>query len=128
MIAIVGYNHVASFLRRLNHDDSTVVVAARDPKVVDVPTDQDVVGFYFYDQVAGTIMVDGEEIQVASAVLHKSHMYYFGGCVYSLAQLKDKFPHEENLVHNAEVNGCSMIMCRDGRWRYFQEGDVLLEE
>lgn len=101
-------------------------VKSRDPSKVKVP--KRAFGFQFFDLVTKTVIVDGEEMELKSEQFNRSPRHYYGGRVYTLAELKLNFPNEEILISN--VRGSSSrraICCRTGEWHPFDEDDIFLK-
>jgi len=110
-------------------EETSVEIVERDPSKIEVPPGA--YCFSFYDQIVGTIIesIGDKEIAVNSAQLDKSPTYYYGGKVYTVEELKKKFPNEQTLITNVEINSCKRtIKCRNGNWRFFKDDDVLIEE
>jgi len=84
-------------------EDSSKEVAERDPAKVDVP--QGAFCFSFYDQIVGVAIEGDKEIPVSSGSLDESPKYYYGGKVYTVAELNAEFPNERILISNVEGNG-----------------------
>ena len=69
--------------------------------------------------------------ELDSKVIATSPMYYLGGRVRTLAEVKaEKNPDEEILVRNMECNGYDRVITNDNSWRWtqpLQGDDVVLE-
>lgn len=79
-------------------------------------------GFRFSTQSRGPDDLDSKE----SA---RSKMYYLGGRILTLEDVKREMPGEDILISNMENNGYSKVLVNTNSWRTivpFNEGDVLL--
>ena len=68
---------------------------------------------------------DGKPINI-----NKSCMYYLGGTIYSLEEVKEKFPKEKILISNMEINNWDHVIENKNSytaWLPFEEGDILLD-
>jgi hypothetical protein len=81
-------------------------------------------GFCFTTRERGTDDLDSRET-------HRSHMYFLGGKVRTLAEVEaDNNPNEEILRSNMRGNGYDRIITNDNSWRWTQplgKDDVVLE-
>jgi hypothetical protein len=71
-----------------------------------------------------------KEDELDSSVSAKSNMYYLGGRIMTLAEVKDEMPSEEILISNMEGNDWNKIIVNHNSWRIvrpFKENDILLE-
>lgn len=111
----------------LMSESSSQEVASRDLLKLEVP--ENAFGFRFFDVLSMTVEVEGEEVELTSKTLNKSATHYYGGTVYTAAQIKRQFPDEKILISNIEGNRYKkVIKCRTGNWQPFQKDDVLVEE
>ena len=83
--------------------------------------------FRFYDQVSTKIVVDGKTQTVYGDKKNLSPMYYPGGVVYNLEQIKALPGDYAILISNMEGNNYThVVQTRCGNFQEFKEGDVLL--
>ena len=79
-------------------------------------------GFYFITRSRGPEDLD-------SKITESSHMYFLGGRVMTLEDVKIEMPKEKILIHNMENNGYHKIIVNDNSWRItlpLNEEDVIL--
>ena len=70
----------------------------------------------------------GKKVKLTSERINVSPMRYYGGKLYTVAELKREFPNERILISNIEGNGYDKaIRCRTGNWQPFEETDVFVE-
>jgi len=110
------------------YSDETKEIDDRDPSKVDVPDGH--IGFFFFDQIVGVVILDGKEISLLSNAINRSPNHFYGGQIYTIKEMREKFPDQNDAIcNNAERNGCKyLIQTRTGSWHYFREGDVYLLE
>lgn len=80
-------------------------------------------GFYFTTRERKDNELDSKEVK-------RSKMFYLGGEVLTLAQVKKTMPTERILIGNMENNGYAKIIVNTNSWKItqpFREGDTLLE-
>lgn len=81
-------------------------------------------GFCFITRARGPDDLDSKET-------HRSHMYYLGGEVETLAQVKARaLPTDRILIQNMEGNGYERIITNNNSWRWTQplrKDDVVLD-
>lgn len=80
-------------------------------------------GFYFTTRERGEDDFDSKEVA-------RSNMYYLGGEVFTLEELKARNdPNDKTLIWNMEVNKWEKIVENTNSWKWTQplkEGDVVL--
>jgi hypothetical protein len=101
-------------------DEASVkVVNHRDSKKVNVPSGS--FGFRFFD-VKST---EEGDVKMESDRLNLSPMYYYGGRIMTLDDVRREMPNDRILISNMESNGWSrVIKCRTGNFKPFDGGDV----
>lgn len=81
-------------------------------------------GFRFYTR-------ERKENDLDSKVTKTSNMYYLGGKIETLAQVKARATKEDSiLISNMECNGWNQIITNDNSWRITQalrENDIVLD-
>ncbi|MDB4984564.1 MAG: hypothetical protein JWM20_743, partial [Patescibacteria group bacterium] len=93
----------------------------------DVKVPKNAFSFLFFDILSTTVKADGEDVELTSGRIKISPKHYYGGEVYTLAQMKEKFPNNRTLISNFEGNGWAKgILCRTGNWQVFGEEDTLV--
>lgn len=107
-------------------ESSTQEVKTRDVSKVEIP--ENAFGFKFFDILSVVVDADGEKVQLTSGRINVSPMHYYGGKLYTAAELKREFPNEHTLISSIEGNSYQkMIQCRLGNWKPFQKTDVFVE-
>lgn len=80
-------------------------------------------GFYFTTRARG-------DDELASKQTEKSNMYYLGGDVLTLEDVKSKNdPNDRILISNMECNGWDRIVVNNNSWKFtapLNKGDVVL--
>jgi uncharacterized protein (UPF0128 family) len=72
---------------------------------------------------------DGKQVELTSERLNLSPMHYYGGKLYTVAELKRDFPNNSTLISNVEGNGyAKAIKCRTGNWQPFDKTDIFIAE
>jgi uncharacterized protein (UPF0128 family) len=111
----------------LYREDSIRKVKTRDVSMIKIP--KNICGFGFFDIISATATINGKKVRIKSKRINISPTYYCGGKVYTLAELKRKFPNEEETICNIEEDKCKkIIICSDGAWREFEDNDVVLKK
>ena len=107
-------------------ESSTQEGTTRDVSKVKVP--KNAFGFEFFDILSAVVDADGKKARITSKRINVSPMHYYGGKLYTVAELKRKFPNERILISNIEDNGHrKAIRCRTGNWQPFEKTDVFVE-
>lgn len=107
-------------------ESSTHEVESREVSKVKVP--KNAFGFKFFDILSVVVDADGKEVQLTSEHINVSPMHYYGGKLYTVAELKREFPNEHTLIGNVEGNGYNKaVRCRTGNWQLFEDTDVFVE-
>lgn len=97
----------------------------RDPSKIAVP--RNVYGFRFFDILSTSVWDGDSHALLISERINKSHMYYYGGDIHTLTQIKRMFPRGHSLIRNIERYGYKkMVHCRDGGWRPLCAGDAVI--
>ncbi|MDD2786294.1 MAG: hypothetical protein PHS79_05425 [Patescibacteria group bacterium] len=100
-------------------------IETRDVSRLMVP--ENAFAFKFHDTISTTVMVDGVEVELTSKCINMSPLHYYGGKVFTLAQLRRKMPDEDILIRNVERSDSKkVILCRTGNWQPFSETDVFV--
>ena len=108
------------------NESSTQEVQTRDLSKIKVP--KNAFGFRFFDIISVVVVVDGKKVELTSERTNLSSMNYYGGKLYTLAELKLEFPNERTLISNMECNGwLKVIRCRTGNWQPFEKTGVFVE-
>lgn len=97
-------------------------VTSRDVDRVKVP--QGAFGFLFFD------LMSTEEggVKMESDRLNISPMYYYGGRIMTLDEVRREVPSAHTLIGNMEGNDYNrVIRCRTGNFKPFHDGDVYVE-
>jgi hypothetical protein len=106
-------------------ESSTQEVNTRDLSKVKVP--KNTFGFKFFDILSVVVDADGKKVPLTSERTNVSPVHYYGGKIYTVAELKREFPNDDILIGNIEGNGYKKaIRCRTGDWRPFKETDILV--
>lgn len=101
--------------------DSTHEVNTRDVSKLEVP--KDAFGFRFFDILSVVVDADGREVKLTSEQINISPMHYYGGKIYTIAELKREFPNND-----IKGNGYKKVIhCRTGNWQLFEETDIFIE-
>lgn len=107
-------------------ESSTREVRTRDISNIEVP--KNAFGFKFFDVLSAIVNANGNQVELTSKRINVSPMHYYGGKLYTVAELKIAFPNERILIGNIEGNGHKMaIQCRTGNWQSFNDGDIFVE-
>ena len=107
-------------------ESSTQEVKTRDVSKVKVP--KNAFGFKFFDILSVVVDTDGKKVKLTSERINVSPKHYYGGKLYTVAELKREFPNERILISNIEGNGYpKAIRCRTGNWQPFEKTDVFVE-
>lgn len=107
-------------------ESSTHEVESREVSKVKVP--KNAFGFKFFDILSVVVDADGKKVQLTSEHINVSPMHYYGGKLYTVAELKREFPNERTLIGNIEGNGYKKaVRCRTGNWQPFEDTDVFVE-
>lgn len=81
-------------------------------------------GFYFTTRARNDDELDSKEVA-------KSPMYYLGGEIFTLDQVKAKNnPNDRILISNMEINGYNRIVVNTNSWKWTQplnKDDVVLD-
>ena len=105
------------------YEYSTESIDHRDSSKVKVP--KNAFAFRFFDR---------EEVESNGEILkgdrkNYSSLYYVGGEIMTLAQVKKQLPQEEILINNMEINNWDkVIKHRFGGFQPFEKDNVLLPE
>ena len=118
----IEFLYPGSFFR----ESSTQEVKTRDVSKVKVP--KNAFGFKFFDILSVVVDADGKQVELTSERINVSPMHYYGGKVYTVAELKREFPNDRTFISNVEGNGYKKaIHCRTGNLRPFGETDIFVE-
>jgi hypothetical protein len=89
-------------------------VNTRDISKLEVP--KNAFGFKFLDILFGVWWTN------------VSLMYYYGGKLYTPAEVKREFPYDSSIIRNIENHGFTKVIhCPTGNWQQFRETDILVE-
>lgn len=67
--------------------------------------------------------------ELDSHVTKTSNMYYLGGEVFTLEQVKRRFPNDRILISNMEANGIDKIIVNTNSWKWtatLRKADIIL--
>jgi hypothetical protein len=107
-------------------ESSTKEVKTREVSKVKVP--KSAFGFKFFDILSVVVDADSRKVQLTSERINMSPMHYYGGKLYTLAEVEREFPQNDTLVQNMKGNGWGkVIRCRTGNWQPFEDVDVFVE-
>jgi uncharacterized protein (UPF0128 family) len=107
-------------------ESSAKEVKTRDVSKLKVP--KNAFGFKFFDILSVVVDADGKKVKLTSEQINVSPMHYYGGKIYTVAELKREFPNNDILISNIEGNGYKKaIRCRTGNWQPFEETDIFVE-
>lgn len=103
-------------------------IKSRDPEKVKVP--DGIFGFQFFDIVSDKVEIDDEKIELSSEHLNISPMYYYGGCIYTEAEVVATVPNNEIILRYMQENGWKkVIKIRTGNFQRFDEKeDIFIKE
>jgi hypothetical protein len=102
-------------------ETSVKEVSSRDIKGVNVP--QGAFGFIFFDVMS----TKKGGVKMKSKRLNISPMYFYGGRIMTLAEVRREMPSERILIDNMEGNGLvRVIRCRTSNFKPFEENDVYI--
>ena len=108
-------------------ESSIKEVRGRDLSKVKVP--KGALGFKFFDILSMVVEADGGQVELTSRRINESPMHYYGGKLYTVAELKHEFPNEHILIDNFEYNNHKLaIRCRTGNLQPFEEGAIFVKE
>ena len=104
----------------------TTQVKTRDVSKLKVPKNS--FAFKFFDIISVVVEADGKKIELTSEAINESSKHYYGGKLYTVAELKREFPMQRILISNVESNGYKKaIKCRTGNWQPFEKTDVFVK-
>ncbi len=89
--------------------------------------------FRFAKMVRGSVMVNGEHVEVESDAFQLTGTVWIDAQVYSLRQAEEFFPDARIMLDNLRtamktlVGITGMVKGRNGTWGYFREGDSIVE-
>lgn len=107
-------------------EDSVHKVENRDVSKIRVP--EDAFAFQFFDVLSTTVTVNSKNIALTSEEIDVSPRHYYGGKVYTIAELKRELPNEHTLINNVQNNHYKkVIKCRTGNWQPFEKTDIFVE-
>lgn len=105
------------------NEGSAKEVKTRDVSKLKVP--KNAFGFKFFDILSVVVDADGKKVKLTSEQINESPTHYYGGKIYTIAELKREFP---DIVSNFEDNGYKKaIHCRTGNWQPFEKTDVYVK-
>jgi len=105
--------------------ETSIKEISKDTNIDDIEVPKNAYGFKFFKKAYKT----ENGINLDSDRLNESRMYYVGGVVYSLEDVKKRYPSKEILIRNMENNNYeNVIRCRTGNWQVFEDGDFVLGE
>lgn len=111
----------------LYRGDSIRKVKTRDTSMIKVP--KNICAFGFFDIISATASIKGKKVRIKSKRINISPTYYCGGKVYTIAELKLKFPDAEEAICNIEEDKIKkIIVCSDGAWYEFENNDIVLKK
>jgi hypothetical protein len=100
-------------------------VPSRDIRKLSVP--EHAFAFTFFDIVTETVKVGGKTFRRGGERSQVSPKHYYGGHIYTLAEVQAEFTDEHTLLDNMRGNGYQrVIRCRTGNWQPFERGDILV--
>lgn len=106
-------------------ESSTREVKTRDLSKIKMP--KNAFGFRFFDILSASVKEGSQRVLVTSERINVSPMHYYGGKLYTVAELKRKYPNQHTLISNIESNGYKKaIQCRTGNWQPFNTTDIFI--
>lgn len=103
-------------------ETSTREVKTRDVKSVSVP--DGAFGFRFFDVMS----TEEGGVRMSSARLNVSPMYYYGGRIMTLDEVRQEMPEARILISNMEGNGYArVIKCGTSNFRPFKDDDIFIK-
>jgi hypothetical protein len=100
-------------------------VTTRDVSKLTVP--KAAYGFTFYDILSTSVWNDGVEVPLHSKRVNVSPMHYYGGKVFTIAEIKREFSRERTLIRNFVGNNYTKaILTRTGNWCPLFDDDILI--
>jgi len=108
------------------NETSTKEVKSRDTAKVKVP--DGAFGFKFFDILEATVEADGKPVKLTSARINESPMYYYGGRIYTRAEVAREVPNNQILLANMDSKGWDkVIKTRARNFQPFEKTDVFVE-
>lgn len=108
------------------NESSTKQVQSRDTTRVEVP--DGAFGFRFFDILEATVKANGKAVKLTSARVNESPMHYYGGRIYTRAEVVREVPNNRKLLSNMDGNGWDkVIKTRTGNFQPFEKTDVFIE-
>jgi hypothetical protein len=110
-------------------EESVKEVNGRNPSAIVKGLESGAFGFRFYDQVETTIILDGKPKKVASDRKNESGMYYPGGRLFTLDEVKSMGKDFHILASNMEGNNWPIVVrSRVGNFQPFdpKKDEVIL--
>ena len=96
-------------------------IAERDPELVTIP--RGAFGYRFFDQEK--TVIDGE-LLLGKPKNYSSFTYF--GKVYTLEEVKEKYPEYTSLIRNMEDKGSNRVVCTiRGNWQILEKADIVIE-
>lgn len=100
----------------------------KDRNVKNLKVPDEAFGFQFFDIIETTKTKNGKKITSKSNPLNASPIYYYGGEIMTIAEVrKKKIPNAHTIISNMKANNWSkVIKCRTGNIRSFDKGDIYI--
>lgn len=122
--------HYVGFFYRgiLSNEISPQEISSCNLKEVKVP--DGAFGFQLFDIVLGEVEVDGEKIELSSKRLNISPMHYYGGHIYTKAEVEATVSNNEILLREMRDNNWEkVIQTRTENFQHFDdEKDIFVKE
>lgn len=107
-------------------ESSTQQVQERDHTKVEVPNHA--FAFRFFDIIEAIIEIDGKPVKLMSGRINESPLYYYGGRIYTRAEVAKGLPDNLTLLENMHDNDWDrVIKTRKNNFQPFHSTDILIE-
>jgi uncharacterized protein (UPF0128 family) len=108
------------------NESLTQEVRSRDVAKVKVPNRA--FGFRFFDILEATVEADGKAVKLTSERINESAIYYYGGRIYTRAEVAREVPDNRELLADMDSKGWDkVIRTRTGNFQPFKKTDVFIE-
>ena len=100
----------------------------KDRNIKNLKVPKNAFGFRFFDIFQTTVLLDGKKHTLKSERLKISPMYYYGGRVMTLAEVKREMGNEKILIANMENNDIERVVkSNTGGYYPLRKGDKFVE-
>lgn len=102
-------------------------LAGRSIQEIAENADRSTVGFFTQKVATGSVVIEGQTIELTSKPFDRSGTSWIDGEVLTLEQVKTRMPTEKSLIANMERNGWPLVVkTRAGSFQPFVEGDSVV--